>query len=679
MLTILSDNENLLERLELLSQNIPKPQHDDKPISSPVKARSLLLGKINANLINNDVLTQLFITKNKLEKEENSEFCKNWLILIGKRSLGESQAALEAFSDLFRFSLAMRGSFKFNNNNKEDSIMRILIAKKEPSDDDEIFLREQMDNIRKNWIEQWGNCQLNKFRRFGESNALKEQLERTNQWMDESKEIGELCCALAYFDEPEFINQINKFFNFDESGFEILDSFDQENDSTGQRQLFNKAPALHWTNYPRETDVQVTFKFIFPKGTIPEWLFRDWISMAKDQVEWNYKYEWNNGVLLRADELVKITLIRLQEEPNVIELSGRIDTEEALEEELQERRDNKQLENGQEFTPSCPLKRVWPFLVRIFQPLISDIESYKTLPFHLSLVFVGECFFNCSEGAQKLTARSLDAIQTLSSIQRIKNVRFKADQDQIYSLNLEQCFPDFRPTKMSDFNEEQFPLPKQHQENNFQSQCPLSPLLLSSSNSDEPATSATSLGDSRVQSPRILMEKKRVDRSPSCVPSFDGRIEICSSLSSSPQPQNSLNVEGQTISGYNNFCGERKSEEEEEEEEQNNEKDITKSALVENIVDEMLQKAIDHGKDNKLKIKLINFKLTQQQMLKIFYKTHKIKNNSKNLTQTKKSLWLKEKPVLSGQPKFYQNHSQSGDSNFNRDFKFSRNSETFKI
>uniref|UniRef100_A0A1I8BUX9 Uncharacterized protein n=1 Tax=Meloidogyne hapla TaxID=6305 RepID=A0A1I8BUX9_MELHA len=369
--------------------------------------------------------------------------------------------------------------------------------------------------------------------------------------------------------------------------------------------------------------------------------------MAKEQVEWNYMYEWNNGVLLRADELVKITLIRLQGEPNVIELSGRIDTEEAAEEELQERRDSneQQIEDGLDCSPpSCPLKRVWPFLVRIFQPLLFGIDSYKTLPFNLSLVFVGECFFTCPEGAQKLTARSLDAIQTLSSIQRIKNVRFKADQDQIYSLNLDQCFPgttkirqnnikkfstDFRPTKMTDFSPDNFPLPKQ-QQNHSQTQgntSPLSPLLFSSSStSDEPATSATSLGDSRVQSPRTVTEKKRVDRSPSCVPSFDSKIEqICSSPS--PQPQHCLNVEGQT-SGYKNrgrrvsfgiihsipntsssttgggsspllmnissnfsLSGERKCEEESEENSQNEEK--TKSALVENIVDEMLQKAID--------------------------------------------------------------------------------------
>nr|CAD2178036.1 unnamed protein product [Meloidogyne enterolobii] len=426
---------------------------------------------------------------------------------------------------------------------------------------------------------------------------------------------------------------MNKFFEIEESGFEILDSFEQDNDFVGHRQLFTKAPALHWTNYPRESDVQVTFKFTFPKGTIPEWIFRDWIKMAKEQVEWNYIYEWNNGVLLRADELVKITLIRLQGEPNVIELSGRIDTEEAAEEELQERRDSneQQIEDGLDCSPpSCPLKRVWPFLVQIFQPLLSGIDSYRTLPFNLSLMFIGECFFTCPEGAQKLTARSLDAIQTLSSIQRIKNVRFKADQDQIYSLNLDQCFPDFRPTKMTDFSPANYPLSLKQQQNHSQTKgntSPLSPLLYSSSStSDEPATSATSLGDSRVQSPRTVTEKKRVDRSPSCVPSFDSKTEqICSSPSPSPQPQHCLNVEG---SGYKNrgrrvsfgiihsipntnssntagasspllmnissnfsLSKEIKCEEKNEENDQNEEN--PKSALVENIVDEMLQKAID--------------------------------------------------------------------------------------
>uniref|UniRef100_A0A1I8BWC4 Uncharacterized protein n=1 Tax=Meloidogyne hapla TaxID=6305 RepID=A0A1I8BWC4_MELHA len=115
MLTILSDNENLLERLELMTQNVPKPT--DKTTFSPIKARSLLLGQINANLINNDCLsTQLLATQNKMEennKEGNFEICRNWMILMGKRCFKESQAAIQAFSDLFRLSLAMVGEQRF--------------------------------------------------------------------------------------------------------------------------------------------------------------------------------------------------------------------------------------------------------------------------------------------------------------------------------------------------------------------------------------------------------------------------------------------------------------------------------------------------------------------------------------------------------------------------------------
>ena len=90
---------------------MPKSQNTDKNISSPVKARSLLLDQINANLITNESLsTQLLAEPNKIEKEENNkECCRNWLLLIGKRSFGESQLAIQAFSDLFRLSLAMVG------------------------------------------------------------------------------------------------------------------------------------------------------------------------------------------------------------------------------------------------------------------------------------------------------------------------------------------------------------------------------------------------------------------------------------------------------------------------------------------------------------------------------------------------------------------------------------------
>nr|CAD2178035.1 unnamed protein product [Meloidogyne enterolobii] len=114
MLTILSDNENLLERLELMTQNMPKPQNTDKTINSPIKARSRLLGQINTNLINNDfVSTQIMSETEENKKEGKFEICRNWMILMGKRSFEESQAAIQSFSDLFRFSLAMVERFIF--------------------------------------------------------------------------------------------------------------------------------------------------------------------------------------------------------------------------------------------------------------------------------------------------------------------------------------------------------------------------------------------------------------------------------------------------------------------------------------------------------------------------------------------------------------------------------------
>ena len=52
--------------------------------------------------------------------------------------------------------------------------------------------------------------------------------------------------------------------------------------------------------------MQVSFKFIFPQGTIPEDTFRQWTSISKQSLEkWEYEYEWTNGILLRQ-ELVRI-------------------------------------------------------------------------------------------------------------------------------------------------------------------------------------------------------------------------------------------------------------------------------------------------------------------------------------------------------------------------------------
>ena len=69
-----------------------------------------------------------------------------------------------------------------------------------------------------------------------------------------------------------------------------------------------------------------------------------------------------------------------------MELSGRIDTDEAAEEEEEENKERnaKEQENGLECCGElCPLQKVWPYLVRIFQKILADVENRKTLPFYV--------------------------------------------------------------------------------------------------------------------------------------------------------------------------------------------------------------------------------------------------------------------------------------------------------
>lgn len=95
-----------------------------------------------------------------------------------------------------------------------------------------------------------------------------------------------------------------------------------------------------------------------------------------------------------------------------MEISGRIDTDEAAEEEQLEleaeegggqggnRRQNEDTnadavgdsaidENANKASKSKvaaspPLQRVWPYLARIFHRILADVESRKTLPFNVS-------------------------------------------------------------------------------------------------------------------------------------------------------------------------------------------------------------------------------------------------------------------------------------------------------
>jgi hypothetical protein len=87
------------------------------------------------------------------------------------------------------------------------------------------------------------------------------------------------------------------------------------------------------------------------------------------------------------------------------------------------------------------------------------------MPYQLNLIFIGDRFFNCpqGQGARVISSRSLDAVQSLSAIQRAGAVRFKVDE-HIYSLRLDECFPGFKPITLSHFRQGNFAVPKAERE-----------------------------------------------------------------------------------------------------------------------------------------------------------------------------------------------------------------------
>ncbi|KAE9556122.1 hypothetical protein FO519_000610 [Halicephalobus sp. NKZ332] len=392
---IISESENLLERLRLLIQS--SPLGNDQP-SLPGNGSANEFGEIE------DPGTAVFIAVSMEERN----ICgpgEKIIVLAGKEW---NQAVTGTIADVSRHIMSM------------DNDGRILVIKKDLSAGDQHELEVLVDRVHEEWCSEW-NYQLEKIRNLGESAAKREAIEKMDKWISPVSPKY----SIIDFDDPSLPQRIKEYCAIP-NVMRI-----REWSSIEEQKPCSKPPALHWTNYPREAEIQVSFKFTFPQGTIFEKLFRKLIAESRNCRTWEYDYEWTNGILLR-EELIKITVVRSS--PNIIEVSGRVDKDDVVDE-----------------YSTSPFRPVWPYLAKVLRGVISLIEDYPYLPYVLNIVFIGDIFFgNSKSTGNTLNARSLDGVQSLGALERVHTVRFKVGEI-IYALDLKQAFPGFEPHIISDF------------------------------------------------------------------------------------------------------------------------------------------------------------------------------------------------------------------------------------
>ncbi|KAI6210805.1 hypothetical protein M3Y96_00367100 [Aphelenchoides besseyi] len=392
MMYVVSENENLLERLGLLilnSQVLKVDEQDDAEQPSEFVAT---------------------LATARHYCEPTSEL----IVLVAKEW---EPLILETIADLCRLLMA----------HSPDKKGKMVVIKKERNSDDNEVLDAQLLGVRQIWCQEW-TFQFEKIRNLPNSQARTEALARLDPWT--APTLPEY--SLLYFDDPDLPKQIADVLNLHD-GLRIRDGFPT------RPSLFTKPPALHWSHFPRDSELQIMFKFTFPQGTMPDPVFRDITRSAKDAYDFEYDYMWSSGIFLRQD-LTKISVYRTNS--HTIEIAGRIDVDEYAAEEDETQNDP-------------PFKVVWPLLARVLKTIVRENLEYRTdgrLPYMLNIAFFGPTFFkdlNFVDVNGPVNARLLDAVQTFAAVERTGNVKFGIGK-RLMAIDLKQAFPGFQPHSMAD-------------------------------------------------------------------------------------------------------------------------------------------------------------------------------------------------------------------------------------
>ncbi|VDN57380.1 unnamed protein product [Dracunculus medinensis] len=181
-----------------------------------------------------------------------------------------------------------------------------------------------------------------------------------------------------------------------------------------QCNLTDKPPPLHWSNFPREDELQITFKFNFPHNYFVNDDLETIINHSSESFNWSYIYKWTNGALFR-EKITKIGIVKHL--VNILEISGRVDRAE-LDDEFE----------------NMPMKAVWPFLAIVLHAAISYLNGIN-LPYQLSILPIGDLFYT----KNAIPPRSFDITQLLVSIDLFQRVSFRFNEE-LCDLQLQQLF-----------------------------------------------------------------------------------------------------------------------------------------------------------------------------------------------------------------------------------------------
>uniref|UniRef100_A0A183TXL6 Transmembrane 9 superfamily member n=1 Tax=Toxocara canis TaxID=6265 RepID=A0A183TXL6_TOXCA len=112
---------------------------------------------------------------------------------------------------------------------------------------------------------------------------------------------------------------------------------------------------LHWSNFPREDELQITFKFVFPLECLLNEELEELTKEATAVRQWQYSYEWSHGLLLRHDA-VRIGIA--QHGDSILEVSGRVD-----------------IADVEEDSEDTPMRLVWPYLSIVINVVLKYLNK----------------------------------------------------------------------------------------------------------------------------------------------------------------------------------------------------------------------------------------------------------------------------------------------------------------